>query len=91
VTGVQTCALPICVFASDNEYYAWVNEIALNKIERRDIIISLLNEEHAPVMTWKVINAWPTKLTSPDLKASANEAAIESIEIAHEGITIENK
>lgn len=79
------------VFASDNEYYAWVNEIALNKIERRDIIISLLNEEHAPVMTWKVINAWPTKLTSPDLKASANEAAIESIEIAHEGITIENK
>ena len=79
------------VFASDNEYYAWVQEIALNKIERRDIIISLLNEEHAPVMTWKVINAWPTKLTSPDLKASANEAAIESIEIAHEGITIENK
>ncbi|MBI3047674.1 MAG: phage tail protein [Acidobacteria bacterium] len=79
------------VFASDNEYYAWVQEIALNKIERRNIIISLLNEEHAPVMMWKVINAWPTKLTSPDLKASANEAAIETIEIAHEGIEIENK
>jgi len=79
------------VFASDNEYYEWMQEIALNKITRRDIIISLLNEEHAPVMTWKVIQAWPTKLTSPDLKASANEAAIESIEIAHEGIHIENK
>lgn len=79
------------VFASDNEYYEWVQQIALNKTERRDIIISLLNEEHAPVMTWKVINAWPTKLTSPDLKASANEAAIETLEIAHEGIQIENK
>lgn len=78
------------VFAGDNEYYAWLSEIAMNKIERRDIIISLLNEEHAPVMTWKVINAWPTKLTSPDLKANANEAAIETIEVAHEGITIEN-
>jgi phage tail-like protein len=78
------------VFAGDNEYYDWINEIALNKITRRDIIISLLNEAHDPVMTWKVINAWPTKLTSPDLKASANEAAIESIEIAHEGIQIEN-
>lgn len=78
------------VFAGDNEYYAWLNEIAMNKIERRDIIISLLNEQHAPVMTWKVINAWPTKLTSPDLKANANEAAIETIEVAHEGITIEN-
>jgi phage tail-like protein len=79
------------VFASDNEYYNWVKEIALNKITRRNIIISLLNENHAPVMTWKVINAWPTKLTSPDLKGSANEAAIETIEIAHEGIEIENK
>lgn len=79
------------VFASDNEYYAWMQEIALNKITRRDIIISLLNENHAPVMTWKVINAWPTKLTSPDLKATANEVAIESIEVAHEGIQIENK
>lgn len=79
------------VFASDNEYYEWMQEIALNKVARRDIVISLLNEEHAPVMTWTVKNAWPTKLTSPDLKASANEAAIESIEVAHEGIVIENK
>jgi phage tail-like protein len=78
------------VFAGDNEYYDWINEIALNKITRRDVIISLLNEAHEPVMTWKVINAWPTKLTSPDLKANANEAAIESIEVAHEGIQIEN-
>jgi phage tail-like protein len=40
-------------------------------------------------MNWKVRGAWPTKITSPDLKASANEAAIESIEIAHNGVTIE--
>jgi phage tail-like protein len=78
------------VFAKDNEYYDWMQTIALNKVERRDIIISLLNEDHEPVMTWKVINAWPTKLTSPDLKASANEAAIETLEVAHEGIQIEN-
>ena len=78
------------VFAGDNEYYNWLNEIKLNKPERRDIIISLLNEEHEPVMTWKVMNAWPTKVTSPDLKASGNEAAIETLEIAHEGISIEN-
>ena len=79
------------VFAKDNEYYEWLKTIELNKPERRDVIISLLNESHEPVMTWKVVNAWPTKLTSPDLKASANEAAIETLEIAHEGIQIENK
>jgi phage tail-like protein len=78
------------VFASDNEYYDWLKTIKLNKPERRDITISLLNEETDPVMKWTVMNAWPTKLTSPDLKASGNEAAIETLEIAHEGITIEN-
>ncbi|PKN63113.1 MAG: phage tail protein [Deltaproteobacteria bacterium HGW-Deltaproteobacteria-15] len=78
------------VFAGDNEYYQWLNTIKLNKPERRDLTISLLNEEHNPVMVWKVKNAWPTKITSPDMKASGNEAAIETLEIAHEGITIEN-
>jgi phage tail-like protein len=78
------------VFASDNEYFEWMSTIKLNKPERRDLTISLLDEEHAPVMTWKILNAWPTKVTSPDLKGSANEAAIETLEIAHEGITIEN-
>jgi len=77
------------VFAEDNEYFEWINAVKMNKPERRDVIISLLNEEHAPVMTWKVKNAWATKITSPDLKASGNEAAIETLEIAHEGIKIE--
>jgi phage tail-like protein len=78
------------VFAGDNEYFDWLNKTQLNKPERRDIIIKLLNEEHAPVMVWKVARAWPTKISASDLKASGNEAAIESIELAHEGIQIEN-
>jgi phage tail-like protein len=78
------------VFASDNEYYDWLNTVKLNTIERRDIIINLLNEEHEPVVSWKVKNAWPVKIQAPDLKSDANEAAIESIELAHEGLVIQN-
>lgn len=79
------------VIRNDNEFYEWLNTIKLNKVERRDMIISLLNEEHDPVMVWKVKNAWPAKIESPALKADGNEVAIESIEIAHEGLTIENE
>ena len=78
------------MFANDNEYFAWLNAVKMNKPDRRDVIVNLLNEDHEPVMTWKILNAWPTKITSPDMKASGNEAAIETLEIAHEGITIEN-
>ncbi len=77
-------------FKSDNEYFAWWNTVKLNTIERRDITISLLNEDHDPVVTWKVKHAWPTKIQSTDLKADGNEVAIESMEIVHEGLSIQN-
>ncbi|NQU53539.1 MAG: phage tail protein [Bacteroidetes bacterium] len=78
-------------FATDNEYFTWWNSVKLNTIERRDITISLLNEEHSPVITWKVKNAWPTKVQSTDLKADGNEVAIESMEVVHEGLTVQNE
>ena len=75
---------------SDNGLYDWFNATKLNKPERRDIIISLLDEEREPVMTWSVTGAWVTKITSPDLGADKNEVAFESIDLAHNGYTIEN-
>ena len=78
-------------FKSDNEYFKWWNTVKLNTIERRDVTISLLNENHEPVVTWKIKNAWPNKIQSTDLKADGNEVAIESMELVHEGLTIQNE
>lgn len=78
-------------FTSDNEFFDWWNTVKLNTITRRDITISLLNEEHEPVVVWKVKNAWPSKVQSTDLKADGNEVAIETMEIVHEGLTIQNE
>lgn len=77
-------------FAKDNKFWDWFNQIKLNTIKRIPITISLLDEKGAPTMVWNVTNAWPTKITGTDLKADGNEVAIETIEIAHEGITIAN-
>src|SRR5690606_4721339 len=59
------------VFASDNSFFEWLNTVKLHTIERRDLIISLLNENHEPVVTYKVKNAWPIKIQAPDLKSDA--------------------
>ena len=84
-------------FQSDNEYYDWWKETKFfqegnetGSRYRRDIIIDLLNENHEPIITWNVKNAWPTKIQSTDLKADGNEIAIESIELVHEGLTVKN-
>jgi phage tail-like protein len=79
------------IFASDNEYFDWLNTVKLNTIERRDLTISLLNENHEPVVSYKVKQGWPVKIQVPDMKSDANEVAIESIELAHEGLVIQNE
>jgi phage tail-like protein len=55
---------------------------------RRDITIKLLDEEHKPIITWSVAKAWPSKVQSTNLKADANEVAIESMDLVHEGLRI---
>lgn len=79
------------VFQSDNDYFKWWNTVSLNTVERRDVTVSLLNEAHEPVMVWKVKNAWPTKIASTDLKADGNEISVETVELAHDGLSIQNE
>jgi phage tail-like protein len=78
------------IFKSDNKFWDWFSEIKMNTIKRVPVTISLLDETGAATMVWTVKNAWPAKITGTDLKSDSNEVAIESIEIAHEGITIAN-
>jgi phage tail-like protein len=74
--------------AGDSEFYTWISTISMNTVERRDITISLLNENHEPVFTWKALNAFPTKVQASDLKADGSEVAIETLEITHEGLSL---
>ena len=78
------------VFKSDNKFWDWFNQIKMNTIARKPVTISLLYETGAPTMVWTLENAWPSKITGTDLKSDGNEAAIETIEIVHEGLTIDN-
>lgn len=78
-------------FKQNNEFYNWWNTKILNTIDRRDVTISLLNENHEPVVVWKIRQAWPVKMQSTELKAQGNEVAIETLELAHEGLEVQNE
>lgn len=41
-------------------------------------------------MTWTLANAWPTKISGSDFKSDSNKVAVETLELAHEVITINN-
>lgn len=67
--------------------YEWMIAGVNGAVDRKTITITLLDEEEAPAASWQVINAWPMRYTAPDFNATSSEIAIESLEIAHEGMT----
>lgn len=78
------------VFVKDNTFWDWMAEIKMNTIPRRVVTIKLLDENGAPTMTWTLNQAWPTKISSTDLKSDANEVAVDSLEIAFETLDVKN-
>lgn len=76
------------IFVNDERFWDWYNEIKMNTIERRTVVVSLLDEEGNPKMTWTLNNAWPTKITGTDLKSEGNEVAVESLEVAFETLEV---
>jgi phage tail-like protein len=49
--------------------------------------ILMMNREGAPVAQWDFNNAWPSKVTGPELKSDSNDYGVEEIVIVHEGMT----
>ena len=75
--------------ASVAALFAWIGSKQLNLIEKRDIFVRLCDENGDPVVSWKVINAFPTKLEAPGFDATSNDAAIESMELTADSVVVE--
>ena len=72
----------------DMAFYKWVSQaLDKGKIERKSVTITLLDEEKADSASWQVVNAWPVKYSISEFKGTGNEVLIETLELAHEGMT----
>ena len=67
--------------------YDWLIDIMEGTIEKKTVTLTALDEEGSPAASWRCINAWPVKYTAPDFNGTSSEIAIETIELAHEGLT----
>jgi len=76
-------------YTTSDELWQWYMTVATGKTKRYDVSIILLDEDGTQVLKWTAENAWPNKIDGPSFKASGNEVAIESVEIVHEGLTLE--
>ncbi len=78
------------VFSGDTKLFDWINSIQLNQVEKKDISISLTNETGTEIlMTWSVVNAFPTSLTAPSFDAASNEVAVQEITLTADRVAIQ--
>jgi len=89
LTRYKNIVLKRGILKGDNDFFNWMNTKSLNQVERRDIIIKLLNENHEPVISWRAVNAFPVRLSGPVLNANSSDVAIEELELAHEGLIVQ--
>lgn len=68
------------------ELYDWHRNVSKGKVERKNGSIVLLDLEGKEAMRWNFFSGWPSKWDGPDFNAKASDVAIETLEIAHEGI-----
>jgi phage tail-like protein len=68
----------------------WCRNTTNGQSDRRKVTITLMNEARQPIKHWHCNNSWVTKIEGPTFKASGNEVTVESVEITHEGLTIES-
>ena len=75
-------------FKGDTEMQEWLEAIRSDDNARRNITITLLDESQNPMVSWNVMNVWPTEIGGLTLGAEKSEAAIEHITLAHEGYVL---
>lgn len=77
------------MFKGDTALFDYFMQVKMNTIKRQTVTIQLLDEEHNPMFTWTLNNAFPMKVTGTDMDTQDSEVAIEEMTLAHEGLTFE--
>ncbi|HEV7669589.1 MAG TPA: phage tail protein [Thermoanaerobaculia bacterium] len=75
----------------DLAFWNWIVEAMNGLVQRTDVSVVLLDENRNEVMRWNLVRAWACKWSGPGLNAKNSEIAMETLEICHEGLSIDGQ
>jgi phage tail-like protein len=75
-------------FTTDRTFFDWWRAVANGDLDRRDVAVILLNQTGQEVARWSFPDALPAKYSGPAFRARGNEVAIESLDLAVEGMEL---
>ena len=76
-------------WTKDRSLWEWRKKVIDGKTQRASGSIVLLDEARKEALRWNFREGWPSKWEGPALNAKTSEVAVETLEIAHEGLALE--
>jgi phage tail-like protein len=77
---------------TSSEVIKWMLDALKNRdVRPTDVVVSLLNEFHMPLITWKIHNAWPRKWSISDLNATENSVVVETLDLCYSYFDVEGQ
>lgn len=76
-------------YTDSRELWEWRKLVITGRTQRKSGSVQLLDEARQPALKWNFREGWPSKWEGPALNAKNNDVAIETLEIAHEGLVLE--
>ena len=67
--------------------WKWHQEVARGKVVRKNGSIVLRDSTGEEQWRWNFTGAYPVRWSGPDFRASANEVAVETLELVHQGLS----
>ena len=70
--------------------FGWIRDcVERDQIEPKNVDVTLLNEQHEPLITWHVVNAFPTKWAVSDFNATGNTVVVETLQLYYQHFTVD--
>jgi phage tail-like protein len=75
--------------SQSNVFFSWYLTVMNGKVSRRDVLIKMyFNGRETPLYVWQLVKAFPCKWSGPNFNAKDSVIAIETLELAHEGLIL---
>jgi phage tail-like protein len=86
-TKVSTLTLKHGMTAS-NDLFKWYVKTMTGRSDARNLSVIMYDAKGVELLRWDFIKAFPIKWVGPQLSAGGNATAVETLELAHEGLTV---
>ncbi|HXS38178.1 MAG TPA: phage tail protein [Flavipsychrobacter sp.] len=75
---------------TDSDVIQWCLDAFENRqFSPAQVNVTLLDETHQPLKTWKIFNAWPKKWSVADMNAQESSVLIETLDLSYDYFTLQ--